>query len=229
MIELLHKVLLWIHLPFGFISLVLFWIPVGVKKGSSLHRKVGKYYYRCMWIVVVTAFLMSLCNLIMANYVSATFLGYLAIITAYPLWYSYEILQQDKVWSDRYFLTRKIFTTVLFLAGISMLLLGGIKYQFKGIGTLMGFFGLLVLPAGRELLQSREKAMHKESKLKMHIQGTIVSGIAAYTAFLAFGGRRILVEVFQLDGQWMIIPWIGPTVLGLVYSWFMKRKYVKER
>jgi len=55
MIELIHKAILWIHIPCGFLSLILFWIPVGVKKGSPLHRKVGKLYYLTMWIVVITS------------------------------------------------------------------------------------------------------------------------------------------------------------------------------
>ena len=225
MIESMHKILLWIHIPFGFLSLVLFWIPVGVKKGSPIHKKVGWYYYFSMWIVLVTSLLMSICNLIEGNYMSALYLGFLAIITAYPLWYSYEILQQKKEWSNRYFNIRKAFVSVLFTTGIGMLLLGGIKYHFLGMGTMMGFFGLLAIPAGRDIFMTKTSAMSQESKLKMHIQGTIISGIAAYTAFFAFGGSRILMNVLQLHHQWMIIPWITPTLLGLIYARYMKKKY----
>ena len=109
MLELIHKILLWIHIPFGALSLILFWIPVGVKKGSPVHRKVGWYYYITMWIVVVTAFLLSVCNTMLGKYLAAMYLGYLSIITAYPLWYSYEILRQKKEWTDTYFMMRKVF------------------------------------------------------------------------------------------------------------------------
>jgi len=64
--------------------------------------------------------------------------------------------------------------------------------------------------------------MEKETRLKMHIQGTIITGIAAYTAFAAFGGSRILMKVFQLDAQWMMVPWILPSILGFAYSRYMK-------
>jgi len=225
MLELLHKTLLWIHIPFGTLSLILFWIPVGVKKGSPIHRKVGWYYYICMWIVLVTAASMSITNIFLEKYITALFLGYLSIVTAYPLWYSYEILHQKRVWTDRYFFIRKVFVAVLFASGIGMLLLGGIKFQFMGIGTIMGFFGLLALPAGKDLFMTKAKATNEESKLKMHIQGTIISGIAAYTAFFAFGGSRLIIEVFHLDHQWVAIPWIAPTILGLIYSRYMKKKY----
>lgn len=225
MIEAIHKTLLMIHIPVGTLALILFWIPVGVKKGSTLHRKVGRYYYYAMWIVLLSAFLMCICNLIMGNYVSAAFLGYLSVITSYPLWYSYEILNQDMVWTDRYFMIRKIFSILIFLSSIAMFLLGAIKFNFQNMGTVMAFFGLLGIPAIRDIRMTKEYATSKETKMKMHIQGTIISGIAAYTAFFAFGGSRFLMGVLQLDAQWMILPWTLPTVLGLIYSRYMKRKF----
>jgi hypothetical protein len=221
----LHDLLLWIHIPFGALSLILFWLPVGLPKGSPKHRTYGLYYFYCMWVVVVTALLLSICNLILNHYMAALYLGYLSIITAYPLWYSHEILKQGGEWSNRYFIVRKIFLAVLFASGIGMILMGGLKYHFLGMGTMMGFFGLLALPSGRDLFRRKAIAIQKEQRLKMHIQGTIISGIAAYTAFAAFGGSRILVGLLHFHHQWMVIPWILPTVLGIVYSRYMKRKY----
>ena len=229
MIELIHKTFLWIHIPAGFLSLILFWIPVGMQKGSPMHRKVGKYYYYTMWTVLGSSFFLSICNVLLTKYIAALYLGYLTIITAYPLWYSYEILQQKQEWSDRYFLIRKIFSTVLFFSGIGMILLGAIKYNFQGMGTMMVFFGLLVLPSGRDMLMTKAKAMNKETKLRMHIQGTIISGIAAYTAFFAFGGARILIEVLHMHHQWMMVPWIAPSILGFLYMRFMRKKYKADR
>ncbi len=225
MVELIHKILLWIHIPFGALSLILFWIPVGVKKGSPIHRKVGWYYYITMWVVLVSAFLLSICNTIMGKYMAAMYLGYLAVITAYPLWYSYEILRQKKEWTDTYFTIRKVFVSVLFVCGLGMFLLGAIKFRFAGMGTMMVFFGLLGIPAGRDIFMTKPQAMDKETKLNMHIQGTIISGIAAYTAFFAFGGSRILINVLHMHHQWMAIPWIAPTLLGVMYMRYMKRKY----
>lgn len=225
MIELIHKIILWIHIPFGTLSLILFWIPVGVKKGSPLHRKTGWYYFICMWVVLATAILMSVTNTIMGHYMAAIYLGYLAIITSCPLWYSYEILNQKKEWSDSYFLIRKIFLTVIVASGLSLFLLGALKFHFKGMGTMMVFFGMIGMVSIKELMMSKAVAMQKETKLKMHIQGTIITGIAAYTAFFAFGGSRILIGVFHLHHQWMMVPWIMPSVLGVIYMRYMKRKY----
>ena len=221
----LHEIFLYIHIPFGVLSLLLFWVPIGLPKGSKHHRSFGRYYFYSMWVVVVTALLLSVCNLILDRMMAALYLGFLSIITAYPLWYANEILKQKEVWTNRYFITRKVFSAVLFASGLGMLLLGGIKFHFLGMGTMMGFFGLLAIPAFRDLMMSKPKAMLKEKRMKMHIQGTIISGIAAYTAFSAFGGSRIMVELLHMHHQWMVIPWILPTVLGLTYSRFMKRRY----
>ncbi len=225
MAELIHKIALCIHIPFGFLSLVLFWIPIVLKKGSPNHRKVGWYYYGAMWMVLITSMILSVCNVALGKYIAALYLGFLSIITAYPLWYSYEILRQDKVWSKKYFLMRRVFLTVLFSTGIGMIFMGAVKFQFQGMGPMMVFFGLLVMPSGRELLWNKAKAMTKETKLKMHIQGTIISGIAAYTAFFAFGGSRVLMDILELSQRWMILPWILPSILGFSYSRYMKRKY----
>jgi len=152
----------------------------------------------------------------------AGFLGFLAILTGYPLWYSYEILQQKKDWSDRYFNNRKAFAWVLFIASVSMVI-GAAVLKFQGPGILMVFFGLLGIPAMKDALMTRETAMAKENRIRMHMKGTIISGIAAYTAFLSFGGRTLFGNL--LPGYLQILPWIAPTIIGLIVLRFMKKKY----
>lgn len=225
--DLIHTILLWIHIPFGSLSLILFWIPVGVKKGSALHKKVGWYYFICMWIVLVSAALLSISNTILGNYTAAIFLGYLTVITSFPLWYSYDILRQKKEWSDRYFLTRKIFLGLICIAGLVLLYIGAVKFKFQNMGIVILFFGVLGMLSIKQLLLTKERAILIETKLKMHIQGTIITGIAAYTAFFAFGARRFFIDTLQLDGQWLILPWILPTILGVGYMRYMKGKYTK--
>lgn len=221
MMELIHDILLWIHIPAGTLSLILFWVPVMTKKGGSLHRKVGTWYYRVMWVVQISAALLSVVNAINGRYTSAVFLGFLALLTAYPLWYSYEILQQQKTWSLSYYKKRRAFAYVLFASSVGMLI-GALYLQFKGTGVLMAFFGVLGVPAWREARMSLEVAMQKETRIKMHIKGTIISGIAAYTAFLAFGGRALLADL--LPGMWQVLPWVFPTIIGVTIIRVMERK-----
>lgn len=218
----LHDIFLWIHIPAGTISLILFWIPVLVQKGGNVHRKVGKAYYLFMWMVLITSFLLSCTNFMMEQYEAAVFLGFLGVLTGYPLWYSYEILHQKKEWTASYYKRRKGFAWILFCCAIGMLL-GAIAMKFQGAGVLMFFFGTLGMPAYRDARMTKEIAMAKEGKLEMHIKGTIISGAAAYTAFFAFGGRAFFGDF--LTGYLQIIPWILPSIIGLSVIKFMKKKY----
>ena len=85
--ETLSKALLSTHVIAGFISLVLFWIPIFTKKGGKIHTLVGKIYIYLMWIVVISAGILSVENAYQGNYLMASFLGFLTLITSNPLWY----------------------------------------------------------------------------------------------------------------------------------------------
>jgi len=63
-IALLDKIFLPIHIFFAFGSLIIFWIPVFTKLGGDMHRKTGKAYVFCMWIVVFTSICLSINNII---------------------------------------------------------------------------------------------------------------------------------------------------------------------
>lgn len=218
----LHGYILKLHIPAGFISLILFWIPVFTKKGGNTHRKVGIWYFRTMWVVVATAAILSVLNIILGKYFQAAFLGFLTVLSGHPLWYSYEILNQKKVWSDRYFFIRKVFSWALFITSLGMI--GTAFYlRFQGFGLLFAFFGLLGIGAIRDALMTKEVAMDKEKWLPMHLSGTIISGVAAYTAFLAFGAGTMFADL--LPGTLQVIPWILPTVIGVVFIKLQKKKY----
>ncbi|WP_284219284.1 hypothetical protein [Agaribacter marinus] len=55
-----------------------------------------------------------------------------------------------------------------------------------------------------------------------HIGHMIGSGIEAYTAFLSFGGRRVLQV-----GVWEILFWIAPGIIGSIASYIVSKKYKK--
>ena len=60
----------------------------------------------------------------------------------------------------------------------------------------------------------RKAQMNRRESIIAHFQGLIGTGIGAYTALFAFGGSRLLAEL--LSGQWQIIPWIAPAVIGTI-------------
>lgn len=217
------KVLLSIHVIAGFCSLVTFMIPVIVKKGSNIHRKVGWVYVYNMWIVVISAMLLSVNNLIEGNTVRAVFLGYLAVITAGPLWYGITILRYKKDIPRSYLKKRKLMDVVIVLLAIANLFyfyyLGG-----KGQAILLLIFGLLGLTNLPRAIAPYRKLEDKANWYMDHLEGMVTAGIAAYTAFFAFGGYTFFGNLF--NGPLVAIPWILPSVFGAFYISYHKRKYI---
>lgn len=209
--EFIVKSLLFLHVSFGFTSLVLFWLPVFMKKGGKGHRIVGKLYVYAMWVVVGSAALLSVKNVIIGKYFMASFLGFIALITANPLWYGMAILKKDKVCSS--LKGRLIFESIVLVCSIGLLGLG-----FYGIWSdhdaniLLFIFGGLGLTAIPTILQLRKVDATKTDRVKEHMIGLLTSGIAAYTAFFVFGGYTWMQTI--LPGMWQVLPWVAPGLLG---------------
>lgn len=215
-----------IHIAAGAISLILFWIPIFAKKGGINHVKLGKIYMWLMWIVVVTAAILSIKNLYVGRIEAAAFLGFLTFITANPLWKGIAVLKHKKGLSKAFQRTHLIFESLILVAGV--LLLGyGIYLKGEGGAVLMIIFGILGVSNLGSVLKLIKSPPQQMDWFTEHMADMIISGIAAYTAFFAFGGRTILGHIFT--GYWMIVPWVGPTIIGIFTIKYLKKYYEKQR
>lgn len=215
-----------IHIAAGTISLFLFWIPIFTKKGGINHVKLGKIYMWLMWIVVITAVILSIKNLYIGAIEMAAFLGFLTFITASPLWKGIAVLKQKKGLSKTFQRTHLIFESLILVAGA--LLLGyGIYLQGEGAGILMMIFGILGISNLGSVIKLIKTPPQQMDWFIEHMSDMIISGIAAYTAFFAFGGRTLLGNIFT--GYWMIVPWVAPTVIGVFTIEYLKKYYEKQR
>lgn len=224
--DTISKALLTIHIFAGFSSLVLFWIPIFLKKGSDWHIKIGKIYMVLMWIVVISAAILSIKNIIIGSYIMASFLGFLALITANPLWYGIAILKNKNGLSLNYRKKHMTFNILITIAGLALLLFG-IYLKGQNAGLLMIIFGILGLSTGKEVVSMYRNPKEKSNWIVEHIDGMLTSGIAAYTAFAVFGAGSFMENVFQ--GYWSILPWIMPTILGTIGLRYYKNKYIKKK
>mgnify|MGYP000435942374 CR=1 FL=1 len=223
--EILVKILLFVHVVAGFSSLVLFWIPAFTKKGGRTHNITGRWYVRGMWTVLITAALLSIKNFIMGNTEIAFLLGFLTILTMNPLWFGDTILKHKKGLSPT---ARKQYfyqNVVRFVASVGLTIYG-VTVGVQNGGTLMIIFGIIGMSNVGLVIKLFKNTYQSQPWIMEHLHGMIVSGIAAHTAFLAFGGRSLLGEL--LTGQWMIIPWVAPTVIGLITIKLLKRKYARK-
>jgi len=224
--EAILKLLLPIHIFAGFTSIIIFWIPIFVKKGSSLHIIVGKVYVILMWIVVISAALLSIENFINGRYIMAAFLGFLSLITANPLWYGIAILKHKKGLSSNYRKKHMYFNLLIVITGF-LLIVYGIILKGQNEGLLMLIFGVLGISTGRDIYLMYKNHASKSNWISEHITGMLTSGIAAYTAFAVFGGANFFRGILQ--GSFLqILPWILPGILGGIGINYYKKGYMKK-
>lgn len=223
--DMIFKILLTIHVSFGCISLITFWIPIFTKKGGNLHIKVGKIYIFAMWIVVISAAILCMIRVSQGSYLSASFLGFLALLTSEPLWYAIVIIKHKKDIPDRVLGIRKVLTSAVCLSGATMVI-WSLFLGLEGMSILLLIFGILGLTTAPVALRSYEKARIKSNWLADHLEGMIATGIAAYTAFLAFGGAMFLGDIFT--GPLVAIPWVIPGIVGSISINILRRKMTKK-
>ena len=119
----------------------------------------------------------------------------------------------------------RMFNMILVAFGLFLVAYGWF-YINSGIKYLMMFFGVLGISGISEVIRSYSMLAANPEWYKRHYTGMISSGIAAYTAFFAFGGRAYLAEL--LTGSWQLVPWIAPTVIGITATRFLDRYYKKK-
>lgn len=221
----LVRVLLVVHLVAGFSSLVFFWLPMFTKKGSRNHVLFGKIYIRLMWLVVGSAAALSVKNVVIGAYAPAAFLGFLALITANPLWFGIAIFKNKKGLSESFKRTHLLFHIAIVFAALGLIIYG-VALQGKGPAILMFIFGGLGLGDVPKIIKQLKGVQLYKSWLTEHIVGMITSGIAAYTAFFVFGAGEFFKSL--LSGYWTIIPWVAPGILGAIGIRYAVKRYEKK-
>ncbi|MFK7755824.1 MAG: hypothetical protein AB8B53_02705 [Flavobacteriales bacterium] len=222
--NLILQLILIIHISAGFTSVFIFWLPMLTKKGSKLHKKSGKLYVYSMWIVTITAAILSIKNVIIGEYATAIFLGFISLITAKPLWHGISILRKgadlERIRKIKTGLNMSILAWAIFMlvyASVSPGMWNPLMYIFA-------ILGFTVLP---ELIRGLKKAAPNRNKIQIHAIEMTTTAISAYTAFFAFGGREFFSSF--LTGYLMIIPWVLPGVIGGIANGYFGRKYASKK
>ncbi|MEM1320468.1 MAG: hypothetical protein AAGG75_09435 [Bacteroidota bacterium] len=225
--ENLSKILLAVHVFSGFTSLALFWIPMFTRKGGLNHRRIGKIYVYLMSIVVITAALLCLVALTEGRFIGASFLGFLSLITGQAVWEGVAILNTKKGFSRSFLWTQKLFQLSTFSFGLALLITGLVLIN-QGFGVVMLIFGILGISNFSKVWNIiRGRDLEQKDWFNGHLEGMIISGIAAYTAFFVFGGRQFLGNIFT--GYWMVVPWVAPTVIGIFSIRYLKKYYARKK
>ncbi|MEM6772445.1 MAG: hypothetical protein AAF597_17850, partial [Bacteroidota bacterium] len=212
--DLFFRTVLIIHVCCGFTSLGLFFIPMFARKGGKLHNRVGRWYTYGMWGVIISALVLCTLRMIGGSYTQAMFLGFLALLTARPLYYGVAILRNKKRQSRRLLVIDRCLRLALVLAGPYLAGVGmGWWGPSSGHPLLVVFGALGFFTTIRSVVRDFRGEVKPYNWLEEHISGLLISAIAAFTAFFSFGGSRIFGDTFT--GNLQIVTWIAPTVLGV--------------
>lgn len=239
--ELLHETLRYIHMAGGFIGLALFWIPIFSKKGSPIHKQMGKYWTWLARVVVLSAlaglflYIPEIIekNISPNNYAFLLFLGYLSIVTYIVISYGVAVLKSKKdptslntpYWNLMIFLSFAASAFIIAFALIvkpdSMAVL--LALSPIGIGTGLGMRSYIKKGSskyGKKGIESNKAWLYE------HLGSMLGAGIAFHTAFAVFGMTRTFD--IGLEGMVAVIPWILPAAIGIPAQYIWTRTYQKK-
>ena len=239
----LFQALLIAHIAAGAASLVLFWIPVTVRKGSKLHVRAGFWYARCMYLVAGTSLL--LCCLVAIDPIGIKHSG--QNLTAPQ---AFELASQRRgaalflfsigmlvIASVRHGLltldesldrkrTRSSGHTVLNIGLASLAALLALTSYVQSSVLFLVFAALCAMTAASNLRYAWRRTIDRSDRIRSHLSAMIGAGIASHTAFFVFGAHRFLSDL--LVGNWQLVPWIAPGVVGAVIINVVSRRYVRK-
>ncbi|GAB1264078.1 hypothetical protein [Aurantivibrio infirmus] len=226
---IIYQSVLLFHVIAGLFGLIFFWIPVLLRKGSPKHKKIGSWFVAAMTIAGSTGLIMAamlfidpIAARVTANDLSVEQLSTLAVASRERAYFFVllGLLLLTSAQSSRLVLVAKADLSVLreprhlvlpislLIASAALLFLAitrenTLYYVFSGIG---GFISLTSLRYRfKKILRPREWVI-------AHLGHAFGAGIAAHTAFFAFGANQVLS--LYLQGTYALIPWLAPGIIG---------------
>lgn len=208
-----------LHYLVGVLALATFWIAAFTRKGSPVHKAVGKLYLLAMTAIIATALVFTAFGLLRDPGPRDAFLGYLVVITATSCWLSWRAIR-DKRDFARY--TGPIYRMLAVLnltAGVGILAVG------LTIGSvLFSGFSLVGLLLGIGMIRLRRRGpQHPQWWRQEHMNAMLGNGVATHIAFLAIGLPRILPSLAGPTLQ--LLAWFGPLLVAFVLQIWLGRKY----
>lgn len=227
MLTLFHT-LVAIHIVFGAVGLVSFWIPVLGKKGNRNHRLWGKVFARSILAAGCVALLLSICTLIdplgthphlkdpvFVRGIFGIMMLYLSILTINLAWYGLETIKNKANHIANRRGLNLALQPILIAASLACALEGVLIGQYLMVGmSIIGF-----ATAGTNLFFMLNPAPGAKVYLMEHVKAIVGAGISVYTAFFAFGAVRLMPSMALNPGLWAI-----PLVTGLAIILYHHRQ-----
>ncbi|NKB67887.1 MAG: hypothetical protein GKR89_12570 [Candidatus Latescibacteria bacterium] len=226
--ETLHQLLRWTHVGAGFVGLVVFWIPVVVRKGGQLHKVCGRIFTACAYIVAGSAVLSVAYYLGWGERISRADQGFLVLLAYLALNAFVLVRHANRVVANRKapesvdtplhrILAWLCIAGSLGVAGWGLSLWSTRTIIFLALSPIGINVGRGVLAYLNTPLQERMGWFYE------HMRNMLGAGIAFHTAFAVFGAGRLFG--LHIDGLLGVLPWILPALIGGVSSSLWERRY----
>lgn len=236
----IHSSLVYTHIVCGAIALVLFWMPVIARKGSAVHRRIGRYYATAMYAVSISALLS--CLMVLADPIGirapgteisgdaaarlaqgyrmgSLFLLMLSVLVFVSVRHGLLALREKR---EAGILRTPLHRGMVICLGLLGICVTGIGLMHNTV--LLIIFGGISIVAGvsmfRETLPER---LTPSQRIVAHLGALLSSGIGAHTAFFAFGGSRLFADL--LSGQWQTLSWVIAPIVGSIAITLQTRRY----
>lgn len=232
---LIHQAAVYLHIAGGVIALLLFWIPVFARKGSPVHKRIGRYFASLMYMIGMSGLLMSSLDLWMpetfhpdrsaaATQNTAIFLFSLSLLVLTTTRHGWLTINYRE---NRLPLRRPLqlmLLGALILSGIVLLALG----LTRADAVYIAFGGLEIAVSAGMLRYTFKKQTRPREWWIEHLGGLFASGIGAYTAFFVFGAFTILEPAFIALPWLPVLVWVGPGVIGGIAITVVSRHYRRK-
>lgn len=207
--DIFLKVLLFLHIAGGVLSLTSGALAIAAAKGHKLHKSSGKIFFICMLVVTSSAFIISILKTI-------PFLLYISVFSFYQNYMGYRAQRNKSLApspADWFVLGLAAINTVFMIGSLMpVLMVFGCISLALVIGNLRTNFSLL-----------KKNAPPPQAWLKRHIGMMMGAYIATVTAFIVVNSN--LFAALNLP-QWL--PWLLPSALLAPLSVYFTRKYTSR-
>lgn len=227
----------FVHVLFGAIGLMAFWIPIFAKKGAVNHVRYGKIFVWSAYVVLGFAAIALLARITdlaargvgpadePALFAFIVFLGYLTFVTFVIVRHGVAVLRHKG-------------NPAALRTSLNMVLAYGALIASLGIVL----YALLISPPNKILLFAlspigfgtgmgnlrymNSAAPSRRGWMYEHLGAMLGAGIAFHTAFAVFGSTRLFD--IGLSGWVAVIPWIAPAVIGIPAITLWTRHYRRK-
>ena len=214
-----YQMLVIAHIAAGSVALLTFWTAAIARKGSSIHKAVGKGYLLSMLGILATALPMSLVFISRGRIGIGVFFAYLVVITGTSVWLSWRSIRMKRDVRGYHDRRYRVVGWGNLISGLLVFAMG----LARGDVLLSTFCWIGVFTGIAMLRQARSLPTAANWWLREHYGAMLGNGVATHVAFLGVGLNGFLAS-FGI--AWLqLLPWFGPLTVALVAGVYLNRRY----